>query len=570
VPHFEIFMTSSLEKVFPDTRPAAFNRTQFTALQGEVISFQIVYRLEDPSREDKKLHFNVSLEGAPVPARFRTVELVPSQYPCRTDHDKDYLRTAPGLYPDLLLPSDGRIRPIENQYRSLWVDIKLENVTAGSYPMICKVTADKTTRNGKGEEYKTGDQYNWERKLDLRVLPISLPDQKLIHTEWFHVDCLADYYNVPVFGDEHWRIMENFIAAANKDCGVNMLLTPVFTPPLDTEVDGERTTVQLVSIKKDSRGYHFDFKLLKRWCRLCRKHGISYLEIAHFFTQWGAKATPKIMALVDGQMTRIFGWDVKSTSTHYRDFLVSFIPGLISCLAEEGFDRDHVYFHISDEPSEEHADDYVKAKEQVSDLLEGFTIIDALSSYALYEKGVVSHPIPGNDEFKTFYDHKVPDLWVYYCVAQGRDVPNRFFALPSARNRIMGILLYLYEIKGFLHWGFNYYNSAYSRRAINPFLNTDSDMAFPSGDSFLVYPSPDGTAYSSIRNEVQMAALEDLRLLTLLEEQIGRKAVVDLILGDEYSSITFTEYPKSSEYLLNLREKIISKISETVNPQSRM
>ena len=30
-------------------------------------------------------------------------------------------------------------------------------------------------------------------------------------TEWFHADCLASYYRVPVFSKEHWRIIEEFI-----------------------------------------------------------------------------------------------------------------------------------------------------------------------------------------------------------------------------------------------------------------------------------------------------------------------------------------------------------------------
>jgi len=566
--HYDIFLTDSLEKVFPEKRPSALEKTSFTALQGEIFSFQVVYNMEDPAGDDNKLHFSVSIDGAPGPVRFRSVELVPSQYPCRPDHDKNYLKTSPGLFPDLLLPSDGRIRPIENQFRSLWVDIKLDGVTDGKFSMNCKVTADRVTRNGKGEVFNTGNQYDWEQTLSLTVLPVSVPEQKLIHTEWFHADCLANYYNVPVFSEEHWRILENFISSANKESGVNMLLTPVFTPPLDTEFGGERTTVQLVSIKRLSGGYIFNFDHLKRWCRICKQHDIRYLEIAHFFTQWGARATPKIMADVEGEMTRIFGWDVEATSHQYREFLEFFIPELLICLSEEGFGQDQVYFHISDEPENEHSEHYSLAKKQVEDLLEGYKIIDALSSYDLYRKGIVNNPVPGNDKIQEFHNNNVPDLWVYYCVAQGHSVPNRFFAMPSARNRIMGVLIYLYDIKGFLHWGYNFYNSGYSRKAVNPYINTDSEKCFPSGDPFLVYPSPDGAVYSSIRNEVQMQAFEDLRLLQLLESMTDRQAVVDLIMGDEYDSITFMNYPRSKHYLLKLREKVISGISDHIKNHS--
>ena len=77
-----------------------------------------------------------------------------------------------------------------------------------------------------------------------------LPAQTLLHTEWFHADCLASYYGVAPLSEEHWRILENFIRAAGEEHGINMLLTPVFTPPLDTAVNGERLTVQLVDVRR--------------------------------------------------------------------------------------------------------------------------------------------------------------------------------------------------------------------------------------------------------------------------------------------------------------------------------
>ena len=42
-----------------------------------------------------------------------------------------------------------------------------------------------------------------------------------------------------------------------------MLLTPVFTPPLDTAVGGERRTVQLVDVKAEGNQYTFGFANLK-------------------------------------------------------------------------------------------------------------------------------------------------------------------------------------------------------------------------------------------------------------------------------------------------------------------
>ena len=82
---------------------------------------------------------------------------------------------------------------------------------------------------------------------------------------------------------------------------MNMILTPVLTPPLDTEVGGERTTVQLADIEKTDGGYVIDLSRLERFIDICLANGIKYFEINHFFTQWGAEHAPKIVATVDGE-----------------------------------------------------------------------------------------------------------------------------------------------------------------------------------------------------------------------------------------------------------------------------
>jgi hypothetical protein len=187
-------------------------------------------------------------------------------------------------------------------------------------------------------------------------------------------------------------------------------------------------------------------------------------------------------------------------------------------------------------------------------------VIDALSSYTLYQEGVVEYPIPCNDHIQPFIDAGVPNLWTYYCCVQTVEVSNRFFAMPSARNRILGVQLYLYNIKGFLHWGYNFYNTRYSVAAIDPYRVSDAGGAFPSGDPYIVYPAEDGTALESIRLMVLSEALYDLRALNLLESLTDRAYVESLIYEKYHEMITFKQYPKDPEYLLELRERVNHEI----------
>lgn len=559
---FEFYLTGSLEKVFPESLPEIMKTGErISILKGEVPAVQVVYRRKAEERKLPYKHqFRCEVSGILSEARFRDVELIPSAYPCNEAPDENYLATKPGMFPDLLKPKkEPVITPLPGQYRSLWIDFPdTSEINAGVYHVNIELTMLPEMYMGDGTRHQIENMEIVSRTLcfELEVCDALLPPQTLVHTEWFHADCLADYYHVEVFCEKHWKIVENQIAFAAGEHGVNMLLTPVFTPPLDTEVGEERTTVQLVDIMYDKGIYTFDFTKLERWCRICSQAKIEYLEMPHLFTQWGASATPKINVQEEGKVRKKFGWHVSAESREYREFLAAFLPALQDRLTELGYDRKHVYFHISDEPAEENMESYVRAKSAAEDLLQGWMVIDALSDYAFYEKGIVKNPIPSNDHIQTFIDHKVENLWVYYCCAQDRKVPNRFFAMPSARNRIMGVLMYIYKIKGFLHWGYNFYNSMFSREHINPFFDTHGSYAFPSGDTFLVYPGSEGIPWSSIRGEVQREALYDLQALEELEKRIGRERVLELIYEGVEEEITFENYPKNSKYLYELRRKM--------------
>ncbi len=546
---YDFRVVSSLEKIFPETEPTILKEgLEISGLLGETVSFQLAYRINcDENETDQLFRFKIASEIEDK-INIRSVELVPSDLPAYDKYDSNYISTRPGLYPDLLLPKkDEELKLYPYQWRALWFDIVLTEDMAGQrYPIIIRIN--------KGEETI------WEEAVHIRSLNVTLPHQELIHTEWFHTDCLANYYKVPVFSEEHWIIIENFIGTAVKH-GINMILTPILTPPLDTKEGGERITVQLLQIQKESSKYKFDFTLLRRWLGICKKKKVEYIEISHLFTQWGAKHAPKVIAEENGVLKKIFGWETAACSREYKEFLDQMLPELKKVLEEEGY-LAHTFFHISDEPGTEHKESYASAKRIVWEQLTDCNVIDALSSYSMYQEGIVERPVVCNDHIQDFIDANVPDLWTYYCCAQSLDVSNRFFSMPSARNRILGLQLYLYNIKGFLHWGYNFYNSQYSISPINPFQITDAGGAFPSGDPFLVYPAEDGTPYASIRLMVLSEALYDLRTLRLLEKLTDRSFVESMIYQEYDRPITFKEYPQDASYLLNLRKRVNSEISK--------
>lgn len=526
---------SALEKVFldDDRNKAEFN--SFSALCGERFSYQIMYMSEEFEKFDAEVTLKSPIKEF---VSFYKVGNVPSQFPAMPwAKDDDYITHRPGLFPDVLFPSkEGNleIMPVMN---ALWITVDIPNgFKGGTYPI---------TFDFKAEEYVKSITFN------LKIIEADLPEQETIYTQWFHADCIADYFNVPIFSEEHWNLIGNFLKTAS-ECGINMILTPIFTPPLDTKIGGERPTVQLVDVKIENGIYSFGFEKFERWIELCRKNGMKYFEMSHLFTQWGAEFTPKIIVEENGEEKRVFGWDVRADSAEYEKFLDAFLPELKSEIEKLGI-KDVTYFHVSDEPSGEHLESYGYAKKLLMKHLSEYPITDALSDYEFYKQGVSRHPVVSLDHLDTFAENKVPDLWTYTCCGPASVYSNRFFAMPSGRNRIIGIQMYKYDVVGFLHWGYNFYNTKLSVEKINPYEVTDAGCAFQSGDAFSVYPYENG-AIHSIRSRVFYDALQDIRALKLLEKKIGKEKTVELI--DNGEKLTLKDYPRDYTYILKLRDKV--------------
>ena len=532
---FKTGQVSSLQRVFLDGRCDLTEHNCDSVLKGERYSYQIAYK------SSEKFFAEIVIDS-PL-SQFitvRSVGNVPSELPVYESDCEFCERNEPGLFPDVLFPIENNRVLIKRQnYYALWITVDLPKDTdAGDYEIKIKLKKDGETIS--------------ENIFGLHVINAVLPEQKLIYTQWFHSDSIANYYKIPVFCEKFWALVESFIKAA-VHTGVNMLLTPVFTPPLDTEIGGERLTVQLVDVKLENGKYSFSFDRFIRWVRLAQKCGIKYFEISHLFSQWGAKYTPKIVAEVNGRQKRIFGWETSADSIEYAEFLSAFIPQLIKVIRSLGIEKS-TFFHISDEPNEDQIESYSMAKRTVAPLLEDFPIIDALSDYSFYESGIINNPIPCTNDIESFIEKGFPHPWTYYCCGQGGKLSNRFFGMPLSTTRIIGFQLFKYGIEGFLQWGFNFYNSQYSLRSIDPFAVTDADSAFPSGDSFTVYPGKSG-AIESVRSEVFFQALQDMRALTLLCDRIGKKRTIAAVEAD-FGIITFFDYPRGTEKMLNLRKSV--------------
>ena len=550
MPSLKLKAISSLEKCFYNTDIDALSeKKDFTVFKNERLSFQIAFLNTTIDRFINQCP--VAVAGDLVKyTTIRQVAPVPVAYPAPFPMSEGaYLKKEPGLYPDIIRPLQyaGCVPVPYSHLGTLWVDVELDGtLEAGSYSLTV--------------EFKTrSNELLGSVDVSVRVIDANLGEQELIHTEWFYTDCIAQYYHVRAFSEKHWKLIENFMRTATKN-GINMILTPVFTPELDTYIGGERLTTQLVDITvvgKDK--YEFGFEKLHRWIDLALDCGFKYFEIPHFFTQWGSKHAPKFVAKKNGKTRRIFGWETDAQGEEYEIFLSQFIPALVGEFKARGLDK-KCYFHVSDEPHMSDLEQYTACKNILKKYLDGYNIIDALSDFEFYRSGALEKPVPHTKDIMPFIENNVSGLWAYYC-ASGASVSDRFIAMPTQRTRILGVQLYLYNIEGYLHWGYNYYNNKHSYDVVDPYGTTDGGYWVPAGDTCLVYPGNDGTPYESIRLNALREAVDDIRALRAYEARFGRAATESLIMDGVEGEFDFKSYPTDSAYLINLRERIAKALA---------
>ena len=525
-----------------------FNHT--SVLRGEKATFQLIYTMN--YREDGNYPRFVLLDLSGELAKYTTirdVHSVPAIFNHRGKIDDDFITTAPALIPDILAPLSfgGRATACYGTLKSLWIEINI--------PKDCELSGNAELKiDVKLNEVddKTLGSFSGTLGLSVDIIDAELPEQELIFTQWFHHDCLANYYRVEKWSDEHFEIIEKFAKCAAKN-GINMLLTPIITPPLDNAADTR--DLQLADVRVTDAGYEFGWDKLDRWIEICNRAGIKKFEIGHLFTQGGAAYATKVSGIKNGTYQRLFAKDVPCDDPEYVKFLRALLTSLIAHMRARGDDK-RMMFHISDEPNDTHLETYLKAKCAVADIISDYPIFDALSHYEFYERGVVKKPVVILHHLEDFAENNVPGLWTYNCCAPAGGYSNRFLNMTLPRNRSLALVLYKYNIEGFLHWGFNFYNTSGSWSPINPLHDTSSGGQFPSGDSHSVYPGEDGSPLESMRLSCFADGLNDLSAFKLCEKLYSRDEVISALEAFLGAPIRANTYINTPEKMHALRDMI--------------
>lgn len=529
------WLSTSLRRIYPQTPPPRKGVFALQIARNECCSAQVVLRHK--GREPFRVSVTATApDGWEI--RIRRVGYVPIPHfntPIESrDADLEGRAYLPGLAPDPLFEETAMLLP-GRETHAFWLSLRPGGKIR---PGIYRIRIHVHPEPGHGAKV--------ELVLSVKVCQAEIPPRRnFFVTNWFYLDCLMAQHRTDFFDRRFWRILPAYFANMRAH-GQDAVYTSIFSVGLD----GDRAPSQLLHISETAPGrYRFDWRDVQRFVRLARQQGIERFEWSHFFSQWGVKHAPRLYHGQGKDERLLWRQSTGATAPAYRNFLAQFLPSFHRFLnAEELLDCS--IFHLSDEPGADALESYGKARALLRELAPWIKVHDALSHKEFAVRGLTDVPVPSINVAPDFVRSGI-DCGCYFCCGPRGGFLNRLMDTPLAKIRMSGWLFYRWPFKGFLHWGYNYWNRAQKREPIDPFALTDAG-AYPNwayGDPFVVYPGADGPL-DSIRWEIFAESLQDYALLQGLD--IDR----DGSLLAPFRS--FEDFPKNDRWLSRARQRLLT------------
>lgn len=568
---FIIKTATSLEKIFKDTKKVEWDKEdktsdiQISACKGESESFQIVVV---PRKELSNLRWQVisSLPGENI--KVQPVGYVYIEKPLQPTFAKDFpeQNIRAGWWPDPLYSTWKNIPRLKaNENQPLWITISVpRRAKAGQYKIRIILLADGTNKQVVS--------------VRLKVWDFALPERMHLKTSfWYATYQLRDYYPEKI---DIWETEKKFLKMA-----LDHRITPV---TFQTQYPGNDLVT--IGFSPETKQYSFDFSGMKKRLSFIFEENDNkgaFVDILGHYYGFGYTVTLN----VNGQRTQK---KFLPFTDEYADFTSQHIAAWKKFLETNGWSK-YAYAGFIDEPQRK---DWEKVRWMSSIIRKAAPDLKTIAAI---------NYMPSFDELKDDIDIIIPgffsnftaanlnefekaqregkELWGYICYK------TSCINYQSIDHRIWTWICWKYNLKGFLYWGIHNWSQGikgpvqkialFVASAQNRWPNkgqwgpTDFDRGVP-GDGYLIYPSPEGEPWSSIRLENIRDGIEDYEYLSLLQENIAYlrtkgkkyKKVIEqaealLEIGPDIIKAP-TEYAADYRKILERREKL-GDLIETTN-----
>ncbi|WP_105615547.1 DUF4091 domain-containing protein [Vallitalea okinawensis] len=434
----------------------------------------------------------------------------------------------------------------------VWVEIKTDNgVEPGHYEP--KVSIYKSYLF---EDEVLYNQLNYS--LDVFDHTMKKPEDFRFYLDlWQHNSNIARKYEVPLWGEEHFSIIDNYIASL-ADLGqkaVSLIVSEIpwsgqnsLVNPIDSS---DLYEYNMVRCYKNEEELKFDFNILDRYVELCDRHGINQeYEVFGLINVW-TRPEAGFDCVIEGydDGIRIRYYDESDQTFKYIRKKVDYeryLQALEQYFADKGIiDRVRI---IADEPAD--IEEYKNRLSFLKKVTPKFKFKAAINHVEFMQEDIpdLMDYCPNirdlTKEFQRFQEIKDScQGTISYYVCCGPKNPNTFISSPLLESRVIPWFAYLLGTDGFLRWNYTVWPDQ-PREKIS--------YAYPewaAGDTNFVYPGKTGKPMLTLRYKNLLRGIGDYEyLMDLKEANVSTDEFLDEIFYNRTK--IHEEYYKNDNYCL--------------------
>lgn len=362
-------------------------------------------------------------------------------------------------------------------------------------------------------------------------------DYRFFLNIWQHHSNLARKYQVELWSDEHFTILEHYLRslAALGQKAATLIVSEIPWSGQRTFYDREPSDLfeySMVKVTKTQDGHFvYDFTTIDRYVALAEKYGTAEeIEVLGLLNIWQSPEAGFGAIIEDHpDAIRIRYFDTTSNTFKFmraRDELEAYIRALETHFLEKGWiERIRITADEPDDPAV-----FQERWESLRNIAPALKLKVAINHAEFIEHGIAGmHDAIPNFACATQQHQKLmaqrsqlPGKLFYYVCCNPR-YPNTFIESPSLESRLLPWLVERLHLDGFLRW-------AYTAWPDQPLTKISyRPTSWPAGDTCFVYPGACGKPLFSLRYKWLQRGIKDYELMQLAKQANRAEWVEDLL-----------------------------------------
>lgn len=495
---------------------------------------------------------------------------VQSDLPVKFQFEEYYIGNQNIEFADKLIDQTAKTYP-GDRFAPIYVEVPIDpEMKAGTYPI--EIILYRSELTGKDEKVLT-------KSLNIKVGDYCFPKdktQKLNLDIWQQPSNLARTFQVPFWGEEHFRLLDE-MAKSLAALGQKAITVIAGEIPwkgwfnyIVKDYPANLYEYSMIKVKKNKSGQiECDFSILDRYIDIMFKAGICQeINIFGLLGVWQPPFFPLVKDLDHPEKLVIRYYDeVSETIDFVQDKLdlQHYLKMVFAHFKSLGiWDKVRI---ISDEPKVHEIPVFKRSLAILKSIDPTLKIKVAFDKEEVLKALIEDVDYPVTSYYCTCNNYQElqqshPGKTQYY-ICNYPDKPNTFLHSPLLETRLQGVLAHHFKTDGLLRWAYNCWPEN-ARQDIR--YNTTS---LPIGDLCMVYPSYSGHILLSLRYKILLRGIEDFSLIKeaekynkelvgkILEEFLGINDSKEWMVNSHMSnpqifSQTYLDYEKLRKDLINV------------------